>query len=119
MAEPLLPGAPLPSGPRGKEDKRQKGEGGSFVRILTKNVISIFYPASMFPKSNVFIVSLICFILFILGEKFNEQIVIPAVPPKWFGSAACNSIYISICPSVHKQLIRTILEVWQYYNYSH
>ena len=32
------------------------------------------------------------------------------VPPKWFGSAVCNTMYISICPSVHKQLIRTILE---------
>ena len=35
---------------------------------------------------------------------------LPAVPPKWLGSADCNTISISTYPSVHKQLIRAVLE---------
>ena len=43
-------------------------------------------------------------------RKTFNHIHKPAVPSKWFGSAACNTIRISIHPSVHKQLIRIILE---------
>ena len=46
-----------------------------------------------------------------------EKLMKPC-PLKWFGSAVCKNIYITIYPSAHKQLIRTILEARPVFEHS-